>query len=78
MGNPLDLLTEELQIDIKGDIMSKVKDALLDEEEIEMDHYVKFMEFVCDQLLETRGKVDEEESSVEPPPNINQVKLHDI
>jgi hypothetical protein len=42
--------------------MSKIKEALHYQQQIEQEYYVKFMEFVCDQILEDPKKVEEENS----------------
>jgi hypothetical protein len=42
--------------------MSKIKEALHYQQQIEQEYYVKFMEFVCDQILENPKKVEKENS----------------
>ena len=50
----------------KGEIMSKIKDQMERDQEIEFDQYVSFMEYVCDQEMSESVTVEVEESSNKP------------
>ena len=46
--------------------MSKIKDAMERDQEIEFDQYVSFMEYICDQEVSETITNEEEEDSLKP------------